>query len=186
MAKNAPTTRATLARRRYVRSSDIPPSVPATDTSGPPDGFTARQGTIRPSPHHFFTGSIPANAYGAPLLGNCLEPELFDGDMALVSPIQEPQAGDFVVLYPVAGGMPKLKRLVMTPMFPVGTPLHPDSDVMPMVMVEMLNPPQQLMVTVDKLKAMHKVVGLIRKDEVDALRNLTLVSGVAGLKAGVA
>ena len=66
----------------------------------------------------------------------------------------------------------RLHRDLLAPGVPVGTKLHPDSDVQFLVVVEMLNPPRQLMAPINRLTAMHKVVGLIRKDEVAALRNL--------------
>jgi hypothetical protein len=132
----------------------------------------APRGTVRPQPSHFFDGTVPADAYGCPLHGDCLSPDIKDGDMALASPSAEARPGDFVVLYFASGAPPQIKRLVMAPGVPVGTKLHPDSDVQFLVVVEMLNPPRQLMAPIDRLTAMHKVVGLIRKDEVAALRNL--------------
>ena len=166
MAKHASSTPASATRRTAAR-----PVGGALDRrSLPPDAPT--KGTVRPTAAHFFGVAIVPDAYGAPLHGDCLEPVMCDGDMALVSPTELPDVGDLVVLYHVKGGTPWLKRLVMAPLVPVGLPLHPDSDVVPMVAVEMLNPPKQFMFGSDQLRAMHKVVGLIRKDEVEALRNL--------------
>ncbi len=132
----------------------------------------APRGTIRPQAAHFFDGTVPADAYGCPLRGDCLAPEINDGDMALASPSAVPKVGDFVVLYGKDGGTPWLKRLVMLPGVPVGTPLHPDSDVMFLVVVEMLNPPRQFNIPLDRLSAMHAVVGMIPKAKVAALRDL--------------
>ena len=174
-AAATPTTPATLARRRHTRAApgalDRREADAAPAPSGPPPGYTARRGTVRPTDAHFFGGVLLLDAYGCPLKGDCLSPEINEGDMPLVSPSAEPKEGDFVVLYFVSGAVPLMKRLVMAPMVPIGTKLHPDSDVMPIVVVEMLNPPRQLITTIDKLTAMHKVVGLIRKDDVAALRN---------------
>ena len=132
----------------------------------------APRGTIRPTAAHFFDGTVFADTYGCRVHGDCLFPEIKDGDMALASPSAEPLRGDFVVLHFASGAPPQIKRLVMAPGIPVGTKLHPDSDVQFLVVVEMLNPPRQLMAPINRLTAMHKVVGLIRKDEVAALRNL--------------
>ena len=101
-------------------------------------GAAPIQPGIRPTAAHFFGGKVFPGSYAAPLSGTCLEPVMFDGDMALVSPTELPQVGDLVVLYSVKGGTPWLKRLVMAPMFRVGMPLHPDSEVLPIVAVEML------------------------------------------------
>ena len=157
-----------LAQPR-LRPNRAPSSPAPGGAGGPPD--QPIKGTIRPTAAHFFGGEVIPGSYAAPLSGTCLEPVMFDGDMALVSPTELPQVGDLVVLYSVKGGTPWLKRLVMAPLFPVGK-LHPDSDVVPIVVVEMLNPPKQFMIGSDRLSAMHRVVGMIRKDEVEALRNL--------------
>ena len=168
MAERAHTTPTTLPRKNNCTLNS-----PALGGAGaPPEGYTAQQGTVRPTEAHFFSGAFVPDAYGCVLKGDCLAPEINDGDMALASPSREALEGDFVILYFTNGAAAQIKRLVMAPMVPVGTKLHSDSDVLPIVMVEMLNPPRQLATTIDKLTAMHKVVGLIRRDEVAALRNL--------------
>ena len=175
MANHAHTTTPAPATRRAAREAGgvldrRDGSAAAAVTAAPATLDRPVTGHVRPSANHFLDGVPRPDAYGCNLQGNCLEPQMFDGDMALASPSETPQVGDLVVLHPANGGTSWLKRLVMAPMFPVGTPLHPDSDVMSVVVVEMVNPPKQFMIPIDRLKAMHRVVGIIPKAELAALR----------------
>ncbi len=122
---------------------------------------------IRPE---WFPNAPDPDAYALVLKGRCLEPELHDGEMAICSPAAPIEVGRFVALWPADGSQPILKRLVMEPLVPVGTKLHPDSDVVPIVVVEMLNPRRQLAIRIDKLKAMHRVVGAYRAKEIAGAR----------------
>ncbi len=131
---------------------------------------------IRPE---WFPNAPDPDAYALVLKGTCLEPKLRDGEMAICSPAALIEPGRFVALWPADGSPPILKRLVMEPLVPVGTKLHPDSDVVPIVVVEMLNPPKQLVIRIDKLKAMHRVVGVYREEEIADAR-------IPGEKGGAA
>ena len=148
-----------------ISTPTTPPTSPAMPDR-PAQLHGASTGTVRPQPHHFLDSVVRPDAYGCLLRGDCLAPEINNGDMALVSPSELPQAGDLVVLYSKNGGTPWLKRLVMAPMVPVGTALHPSSDVALLVIVEMLNPPHRFRVPTDQLAAMHRVIGVIPKDAV--------------------
>ncbi len=151
-------------------ATSIPTTPPPTVPDQPVTFPGAPNGVIRPEPRHFFDGVVQPDAYGCPLSGTCMAPVLNDGDMLLLSPAGLPQPGNFVLLIPAQGGTPWLKRLVLAPMLPVGNPLHPDSDVAPVLIVDMLNPPRRFIVSTDRLAAMHRVVGVIRKEEVAAAR----------------
>ncbi len=172
MAEHAHTTTPASATRRR----DTRPAGGVLDRRSPPAPLAAPfpykpKGKVRAEVRHFFDGIAPQDeVYACMLRGTCMAPTINDGDMALVSPIEPPQPGDFVLLAPARGGTPWLKRLVMAPLIPVGTRLHPSSDVSPVVIAEMLNPHKQFMISTDRLVAMHRVVGVIGKDEVGAAR----------------
>ena len=146
----------------YMTGERVEAAAPGTRAPSPV------RDTVQINPEHFPNGPDP-DAYAVVLAGTCLEPHAMDGDMAICSPAAPIRAGCIVTLWPAVGS-PVIKRLVLEPMSPVGTPLHPDSDVVPLVIVEALNPPRQFMIRVDRLKAMHAVVGFYRKDEIDAVR----------------
>ena len=95
--------------------------------------------------------------------GDCLSPGVNDGDSVVASPDAPVIRGKFVVLYPKDGGKPSVKRAIMIPP-PDMMESHPDSEIMPLAIVETLNPPRCYQVTVDKLEAVHGVLGVIPRD----------------------
>lgn len=113
-------------------------------------------------PEHMFPNGRDPDAYGIKLLGNCLEPEAMEGDIAIVSPAADLVAGRFVVLHWASGGMPSIKRLFRVPPW---RRHHPKSEVVPFVEFEMLNPPKRLVTTLDRLSAIHLVVGFVKPGE---------------------
>lgn len=130
--------------------------LPATANA---EAFEMPRGTGRVEvPEHIWRGKErDSDAYALRLTGDCLEPEVYEGDWAIASPSRRPRAGEFVVLWPKEG-TPLLKRLVAEPMaFPQN--LHPDSEVMPLIEVEMLNPRRHFMIPANKLSAVHAVIG---------------------------
>ena len=98
--------------------------------------------------------------------GNCLEPVYRDGCCLVFSKVETPEPGDYVgiwlhpdVLEP--DGLPRrVKRLVsMWPGITFPYKASPASEVMPLVMMEQLNPPRILQIPASHILAMHKVVG---------------------------
>jgi peptidase S24-like protein len=99
-----------------------------------------------------------AYAYALILTGECLDPEMRDGDYVVVAPGMDYQPGDFVVLQWKDGRVPSVKRLVMAP--PTGwEKWSAESEALPLVSIEQLNPPRRFSLTTDKLSAIHRVVG---------------------------
>lgn len=109
-----------------------------------------------------------ASTYVMVLAGSCLEPELRDGDFAIVDPEAPLEPGAFVVLWPKGGDGPILKRLVSR-MTIRPEELHPDSDAIPLLRIEALNPRRHYLVPIDKLLTVHAVVATIPKDEAACL-----------------
>jgi hypothetical protein len=79
---------------------------------------------------------------------------------------------DFVVLRWKDGRLPSIKRLRMAAP-PGWERWHPESEVVPFVVVEQLNPPKRYGATTDKLSAIHRVVGSFK-------------AGVPGSTGGIA
>ncbi len=97
--------------------------------------------------------------YATGLDGDCMEPHFKRGDRNLISPSAEPGPGNFVVFWPKKEGQqPQLKRLVIPPLrwnVPAG------GEVMPVVVIEQINPPKRYVVAVDRIRAAHKVIASI-------------------------
>ena len=114
----------------------------------------------------FPAGVQPSDTYAMEISGDCIEPIASDGDLAICSSTGEIKAGGFVALFMADGSMPQVKRVVMTPNVPVGTPLNPRSNVVPVFMVESLNPRQMITYGINKLKAAHAVIGFTKLGEI--------------------
>ena len=105
--------------------------------------------------------------YAMPVIGDCLAPEIPDGALVIVDRTEPYKPGDLVVLFrrPLeAGGQFRamVKRLIMAPPHWVSFPWqdHPQSDVLAMMIVEMLNPRRRLAVRCADLLGIHKCLGV--------------------------
>ena len=99
-------------------------------------------------------------------VGTCLEPEIMD-QSCLVFDKREPVAnGDFVVLMFRDGFVPPgetpgmVKRLVSGAGMPLAREISPKSEVVPLIFVEMLNPPKMLHFKATDVVAMFRCVGM--------------------------
>ncbi len=72
-----------------------------------------------------------------------------------MSPATWPEPGDFVIVWPKVGP-PKIKRLVLQ--VPKWT-AAPSSEVMPLVVLQQTNPPRSFGIGMDRVRAVHKVIG---------------------------
>ena len=104
--------------------------------------------------------------YAMPVIGDCLAPEIPDGALVIVDRTEPYKPGDLVVLFrrPVEpGGQPRamVKRLLMAPPSWVSFPWqdHPQSDVLALVIVEMLNPKRRLVMRCADILGIHKCLG---------------------------
>lgn len=101
--------------------------------------------------------------------GKCMEPLVPDGTLLVFDKREKPQRGDLVILWfkpqhiPAGQCQRMFKRLVMGP-GPFSLPIGDNSQVEPVVIVEMLNPPRQLRVRGSHLLAMHKAVGVAKSN----------------------
>ena len=143
------------ARRRARRDTHDP----LTFKPGKPTG------TVHGAPRRWFPNGGDPDAYGLILDGDCLEPFAYHGDVAAISPATEIEVGMFVCICWKDGRQPVMKRLVMAPMKGWERILPPPhSDVVPLAIVEQLNPPRRYQIPMDRVAAMHAVVGVIGPD----------------------
>lgn len=109
--------------------------------------------------------SIPP-LYAMRLSGDCLAPELRDGDEVVFSRDEEPKAGDFAIMIlrpefvPAGGIQCAIKRIVLPMPSHVRLPYreHPASEVHAILLVEQLAPAKQYGIRCERLLAVHKFV----------------------------
>lgn len=128
----------------------------------------AKPSAPAPVPGIPFPEAVFPELYAMKLSGDCLAPELNDGDEVQFSSIEPPKVGDFCifVLRPELvrpGGMQcMIKRLTMglPPYVTLPFREHPNSDVHALVMAEQTNPRRQYMIRCENLLAIHRFVGV--------------------------
>ena len=98
------------------------------------------------------------DVYGGTVDGDCLAPEIRDGDRIVASPSAPLRCGDYALLYRKEGGS-SIKRLVIVPDPKLwGSDLGPESEICPILVVEMTNPSRTFFVRCDTLDAVHAVL----------------------------
>ena len=136
-----------------------------------PAGKPARKAkTEKPAEHFIDPAKVPATGkYALRVNGDCMEPAVMHGAHVIVDdPTVAPKPGDLVVIYLKqgyhwhGGTNVGLKRLVFNVMEGVKYPYvaHPDSNVIPVLIVEQDNPRRQFQLRADALLAVHKCLGL--------------------------
>ncbi len=98
------------------------------------------------------------DAYALQTEGDCLAPEIGDGDHVVASPSAPLRCGDYAVLHGKEGGC-SVKRLVIVPdpdLWNSGS--EPGSNISGVLVIEMTNPRKTFFVSCDKLDAVHAVV----------------------------
>ena len=109
-------------------------------------------------PKKFLGGCDDPDIYMALTVGDCLVPEINPGETVIVSPAAAPEPGNFVIIW-LKKGTPKVKRLVFRlPTISVPAP-GSDSNVMPALVLEQINPARTFWIPMDKVRAVHKVIG---------------------------
>lgn len=104
--------------------------------------------------------------YALRCVGDCLLPEVEEGDYALAAPVGNPLNGDFIVIFPYGDELPLAKKLVGgLPPFGIGQKMGAMSEVMPLVMCEQLNPHRQLHIPTSKIAAVHKIIDWLKPEE---------------------
>lgn len=121
-----------------------------------------------PKPDIPFYEAVFPELYAMKLSGDCLAPELMDGDEVKFSSVESPAVGDFCIfimrpeLVRPGGMQCIIKRMVMAPPPYVTLPFreNPKSEVHALVVAEQLNPRRQYVIKCENLLAIHKFVGV--------------------------
>jgi hypothetical protein len=99
------------------------------------------------------SADTPSEAFGLKMVGNCLAPRAVDGQIVVVES-KLPEPGDLAVFWFKGQAMPAVK-ILCSPI--VGYPLHPESECIPIIEAEQLNPPKRYCVGLDKIECIARV-----------------------------
>ena len=127
---------------------------------------------ISQAPQHLLHPDALPDRYILTTDGTCMEPEIPNGAKVICDKTAKPIAGDLAVLFfrpecvPAGEHSAQLKRLVLSipPFVKFPWRDHPDSNLRPILIVEMSNPPRQFHYRCDQLLAVHKCLGLVPVD----------------------
>jgi hypothetical protein len=103
----------------------------------------------------------PPDSFGLKISGNCLAPRARDGQFAIVES-KLPKPGDLAVFWFKGHLMPTIK-ILSGPI--IGYPLHPESECIPIIQVEQLNPPQRYEVRLDKIECIARVHSVVTHED---------------------
>jgi hypothetical protein len=115
-----------------------------------------------------YSDKLP-DVYCVKLDGDCLSPLIPDGAAVFLKKSEKVASGDIVAIWfrpesIAPGGHPAgLKRLTLNIPFFVTFPHkdHPNSDVIPILAFEQLNPPQSYTMRCSDVVAVHKAIGYV-------------------------
>jgi hypothetical protein len=129
-----------------------------------------------PEGHQFLDpASIKDRFYALRLSGDCMDPLFKDGEAVIFdreAPLENGCLASFFyrpeLVKPGSLGI-ALKQLLLAPPPFVTFPWkdHPDSEVIPVVIVQQLNPPRQWSVRCNTLLAVHRCIGIKDSPEVE-------------------
>jgi len=109
--------------------------------------------------------------------GDCMVPEILDGQKIIVSKTEEVKRGDTVCLWLKSQSRPEgysalVKKVAMLPPPHVTFPYaeHPESEVVALVFVEQINPPRAYQFRCDQILAMHKVIDVQAEDGTSVMK----------------
>jgi hypothetical protein len=133
-----------------------------------------RTGIKRPSSplvplQKFIDPATLPNDYAMICEGKCLEPEILDGAKLHFSKVEKYTQGDFVIIWfkpelVKPGRHQALVKRLWLDVFPnlkFPYKAHPDSNVVPVIAAEMLNPPMRFFYPVTDILAVHKCMGVV-------------------------
>lgn len=109
--------------------------------------------------------AIPADlkagprSYACSTVGSCMEPEVYAGDHVIADPDRAPQPGDKCVFW--IEGVPKPVLKVLDHELHCW-PVHPNSELVPIIRVRQINPVRYYQIDGERLKAIHPVIHVVR------------------------
>ncbi|MBO6635993.1 S24 family peptidase [Parvibaculum sp.] len=139
----------TSQTRKHSTQKDLPPS---NVRPAPTPGSYAASLEAVPESYLPLKGDWPQDAYALRVRGDCMAPEMCDGDHVILAPSETLQAGDVAAVWMDRVGLPALKRIAS---FADGA-----------LRLEMQNPPTCFSVAHERIEAVHKVIAVSRGDEV--------------------
>jgi hypothetical protein len=132
---------------------------------------TKKTKAAKPIEHFIDPAKLPRAKYALKVAGDCMAPAVNEGDHVLVDPTVEPKTGDLVIIYLKKGyhwegnTNAGLKRVVFNMMPGIKYPYvaHPNSNVIPVLIVEQDTPKRQYQIRADMLLGVHKCLGPVPK-----------------------
>lgn len=129
---------------------------------------TTKASPETPAPSFIDPSKLP-DLYRLVVAGDCMSPRINESDHITGDRTAQVKNGDDVILFfkegvhTAHGSNVWLKRVVMNVMPGIKLPFepHPKSEVIPVLIVEQLNPPQHYRIDVRSLLAVHKCVETI-------------------------
>lgn len=106
--------------------------------------------------------SLREGGYAVAVDGDCMTPLILHGEKVAIEPTV-PSNGDIVCLFGKGPGGGWIKRLCSGLVSAV--PIHPGSEVSPIICVEQINPPRTYYVDGATLLAIHRVTWVLRNGE---------------------
>jgi hypothetical protein len=100
--------------------------------------------------------------------GDCLEPVIHHGEVVAVEPML-PKVGELACFFFKGKENGSVKRLLNSIR---GFPVHKDSTVVQLILVQQLNPPKCYQCLADQLDAIHRVVWVRRNEKWLAIESL--------------
>lgn len=155
MAKRAARSTKSIGGRKA--SGDVNPKLPRPLRGKPVLGHVRIPGTIA-DPY----------AYAVNCTGDCMAPDILDGDVAIISPAVKVERGMIVTINFKDGRQGAIKQLVSD----IPSPMEADDDIERMVQFEMLNPPKRLLARPSDIEVLHACVGVLRGEKYISLSPL--------------
>lgn len=121
---------------------------------------------VRRRPKPFIDIASLPDIYAMGCVGDCMSPLFEDGVTLIFDKIAPVRRGDTVVIWwkpefqPLDTPPAIVKRLVMDfPFMEYPYEPHPDNNVIPSIVVSMLNPPRQMRINCERIAAIHRCLG---------------------------
>jgi hypothetical protein len=115
--------------------------------------------------------SVLPDLYAMICIGDCMEPTYKDGVTLLFDRVAPVSRGDTVVIWwkpefqPLDTPPAIVKQLDMDfPFMKYPYEPHPDNDIIPSIVVSMLNPPRRFRINCERIAAIHRCLGPVVRD----------------------
>ena len=100
------------------------------------------------------------DGYAVCIDGDCMAPDVRDGDYVAVNPGRRPREGELAVIWLKGNPKGALKRIVTLP-----PPSHPEDEIVMLGVFEQDNPSRQFSLPNSRIEALHSVVRVVRRED---------------------